>query len=164
MRGRLSPSKASEAVSLQVRRKRRWSTVDRARTDGRGAYLLRWRPNGAGARKLRLAYRGDESRMAATRRLGKIHVYRTAQASWYGPGLYGNRLGCGGTLGPNTLGVAHKQLPCGARVTLHYRGQTVRTRVIDRGPYVAGREFDLTAATKRRLGFGSTGRIQFSTG
>ena len=32
-------------------------------------------------------------------------------------------------------------------------------RVVDRGPYVGGREFDLTAATKSRLGFGSTGNI-----
>jgi len=32
--------------------------------------------------------------------------------------------------------------------------------VIDRGPYVGGREFDLTAATKRALGFGSTGYVQ----
>jgi rare lipoprotein A (peptidoglycan hydrolase) len=35
----------------------------------------------------------------------------------------------------------------------------VRVRVVDRGPFVAGREFDLTAATKRRLGFGSVGTI-----
>jgi rare lipoprotein A len=31
--------------------------------------------------------------------------------------------------------------------------------VIDRGPYVGGREFDLTEATRNRLGFGSTGTI-----
>ena len=31
--------------------------------------------------------------------------------------------------------------------------------MIDRGPYVGGREFDLTEATRNRLGFGSTGTI-----
>jgi rare lipoprotein A len=31
--------------------------------------------------------------------------------------------------------------------------------VIDRGPYVGAREWDLTAATKRRLRFGSTGTV-----
>jgi rare lipoprotein A (peptidoglycan hydrolase) len=32
-------------------------------------------------------------------------------------------------------------------------------RVIDRGPYVAGREFDLTEATARRLHFHGHGAI-----
>jgi rare lipoprotein A len=31
--------------------------------------------------------------------------------------------------------------------------------VVDRGPYVGGREFDLTAATRSRLGFDGTGTI-----
>jgi rare lipoprotein A (peptidoglycan hydrolase) len=35
----------------------------------------------------------------------------------------------------------------------------VRVPVVDRGPYVGAREFDLTAATKARLGFGSTGTV-----
>jgi rare lipoprotein A (peptidoglycan hydrolase) len=30
---------------------------------------------------------------------------------------------------------------------------------VDRGPYVGAREFDLTAATRRRLHFGSTGTV-----
>ena len=37
--------------------------------------------------------------------------------------------------------------------------RVVRARVIDRGPYVGGREFDLTAATKSKLGFGSVGTV-----
>jgi rare lipoprotein A (peptidoglycan hydrolase) len=44
-------------------------------------------------------------------------------------------------------------------VTLRYHGHTVRVPVIDRGPYVAGREFDLTEATKRALGFGDLGEV-----
>jgi rare lipoprotein A len=39
----------------------------------------------------------------------------------------------------------------------------VRVPVVDRGPYVAGREFDLTEATKRALRFGDTGQV-WSTG
>ena len=77
-------------------------------------------------------------------------MYRKANASWYGPGLYGNRLGCGGTLTAGRLGVAHKSLPCGAKVTLRHGGHVVRVPVIDRGPYVGGREFDLTAATAQQ--------------
>ena len=45
-------------------------------------------------------------------------------------------------------------------MTLRHRGRIVRVRVIDRGPYVGGREYDLTAATARRLGFSGHGPIQ----
>src|SRR5215471_7928543 len=41
---------------------------------------------------------------------------RTAGATWYGPGLYGNKTACGETLLPNTIGVAHRSLPCGTTV------------------------------------------------
>jgi len=36
----------------------------------------------------------------------------------------------------------------------HYRRRTLRVRVIDRGPYVTGRDYDLTMATKEALGAG----------
>ena len=40
-----------------------------------------------------------------------------------------------------------------------YRLQHIRVPVVDRGPYVAGRDFDLTYATKEALGFGDTGEV-----
>jgi rare lipoprotein A len=87
-------------------------------------------------------------------------VFRTAVASWYGPGLYGGGLACGGTLTPGTLGVAHKTLPCGTRVTLRYHSHQVTVPVVDRGPYVAGRDYDLTGATRARLHFqGGVGTV-----
>jgi len=73
-----------------------------------------------------------------------VIAYRKAFASWYGPGLYGNRTACGQTLTSSTLGVAHKTMPCGTKLHLRHRGRSVTVRVIDRGPYAAGREFDLT--------------------
>jgi len=96
---------------------------------------------------------------AVARRVKRVNVFRRALASWYGPGLYGGSLACGGTLSPGTLGVAHKRLPCGTKVTFHHRGRTVRVPVVDRGPFVGAREYDLTAATKARLGFGGTGTV-----
>jgi len=57
------------------------------------------------------------------------------------------------------VGVAHKSLPCGTKVTFRYGGRSVAARVIDRGPYVGGREWDLTAALKQKLGFPSTGTV-----
>ncbi len=55
--------------------------------------------------------------------------------------------------------MAHKSLPCGTKVTFRYRGRSVTARVIDRGPYIAGREWDLTEALKRKLRFPSTGTV-----
>jgi rare lipoprotein A len=85
--------------------------------------------------------------------------YRFAGASYYGPGLYGNGVACGGTLEPGTLGVANKTLPCGTMVKLRYNGRAITVPVIDRGPYVAGRDYDLTEATKDRLGFPGVGDV-----
>jgi hypothetical protein len=67
--------------------------------------------------------------------------------SWYGPGFYGHMGACGlvpGGIQADTIGVAHRTLPCGTRVTFRYNGRTVTTIVIDRGPYVAGRIWDMT--------------------
>jgi rare lipoprotein A (peptidoglycan hydrolase) len=85
--------------------------------------------------------------------------YRRVKATWYGPGLYGNRLACGGRLRTRTLGVAHKSLPCGTKVALRYRGRTVVVPVIDRGPYARGVSYDLTEATARQLGMTQTARV-----
>ena len=69
-------------------------------------------------------------------------------------------LACGGELTSWTVGVANRTLPCGTFVvTLCYDGHTVRVPVVDRGPFVEGREFDLTEATNGELGFGDTGEV-----
>jgi rare lipoprotein A len=160
VRGALRPAGAGRAVSLQVGRSGGgWITVDHDRTDAKGRYVLAWRATKTGTKRVRVHFGGTRQLSSARHLAGTARVYRRAVASWYGPGLYGQHLACGGTLTAGTLGVAHKSLPCGTNVTLHYRGRTVRVPVVDRGPFVGGREFDLTAATKRRLGFGSTGMV-----
>jgi hypothetical protein len=159
LRGRLLPALAERKVALQVRSRGGWSTVDRARTGRGGRFVAAWRPRRVGVYRLRVRFTGDRSAAASTSRSQRVHVYRAGHASWYGPGLYGNGTACGGALTPSRLGVAHKSLPCGTRVTFRYRGRSVTVRVIDRGPFIAGREWDLTAATKQRLGFGSTGTV-----
>jgi rare lipoprotein A (peptidoglycan hydrolase) len=127
--------------------------VIRTRTQADGTFAVRLEPGRTGSYAVR-AYgvhnrraRGSES---PARRLT---AYRLAGASYYGPGLYGNGVACGGTLMPGTMGVAHKTLPCGTKVKLRYHGRSVTVPVIDRGPYVAGRDYDLTEAVRNRLGF-----------
>jgi len=89
-------------------------------------------------------------------------AWRYGGASWYGPGLWGRSTACGQTLRPQTMGVAHKTLPCGTTVKFLYRGRAVVTQVIDRGPYVDGRAWDLTKAVSDALGFEGVGRVRYA--
>ena len=75
---------------------------------------------------------------------------------------YGLGLACGGLLGRHELGVAHKTAPCGTLITFRYGGRSVTVPVIDRGPYIAGREWDLTGATATALGFPGLGKIEWA--
>src|SRR5215207_3323160 len=86
--------------------------------------------------------------------------YQTATASTFA--TYGEDLACGGTLEPGTIGVAHKTLPCGTKLSLKNGADTLKVAVIDRGPYVNGREFDLTQATADELKFDRLGPIEWA--
>lgn len=81
-------------------------------------------------------------------------AWHVTTASWYGPGFYGNRTACGLRYTKTIVGVAHRSLPCGTRLQIRWRGKTVTVPVIDRGPYVKGRDLDLSAALSCRI-FGS---------
>ena len=154
--GTLRPGLAGRLVALQALGRRGWSTLAQTRTGAHGHFRLRYVPRETLSELVRLRFAGDSYDLASHRRLGRLDAYRLAEASWYGGG---GTLACGGSLTSVTLGVANKTLPCGSLVTLRYDGRSVRVPVIDRGPYVAGREFDLTEATKRALGFGDTGEV-----
>lgn len=87
---------------------------------------------------------------------------RWAGATWYGPGFYGGHTACGVVLRPETIGVAHRNLPCGTTVKLVFHGRELVTRVIDRGPYSRGNSWDLTNGAREALGFESSGRIGYA--
>jgi rare lipoprotein A len=150
------PTAAGEAIALQALGGRGWKTIARARTGANGRFRLSYLPRQLGSRWMRLRFGGNATDLASHRRLGRMNVFRVAEASWYGGG---GSLACGGSLTSSTMGVANKTLPCGTMITLRYDGRTVRVPVVDRGPYVAGREFDLTEATKDALDFGGVGEV-----
>jgi rare lipoprotein A len=154
--GTLSPGLAGRTITLQAMGSRGWHNVAHTHTGDRGGFHLRYVPRDTGSERVRLRFDGDAADLPAHRRLGRLNVYRLAEASWYGGG---GSLACGGSLTSGTLGVANKTLPCGTLVTLRYGAHSIRVPVVDRGPYVAGREFDLTEATKQALGFGDTGEV-----
>jgi hypothetical protein len=156
LRGRVSP-RGSRRVKIVVRGPR-GEIVGTASRRG-GTFALRWRPDGLGSYRIRAYGLHTGAVRASASPARRITAYRTAAASYYGPGLYGGALACGGTLEPGTLGVASLTLPCGAKVSLRYRGRGVTVPVVDRGPYVGGRDFDLTSATRARLRFPDTGML-----
>ncbi len=81
--------------------------------------------------------------------------------SWYGPGFYGKRTACGQALTTTLLGVAHRTLPCGTKVTFKNaeNGRIITVPVVDRGPYVSGRTWDLTGGACTKLGACRTGPL-----
>jgi rare lipoprotein A len=156
VRGKVRPS-GRRQVKIVFRGRK--TEVQSVRTKANGTFALRWTPQRTGSYAAR-AYGAHGKRVRASRSVPrKLTAYRFAHASYYGPGLYGNGVACGGTLLPGTMGVAHKTLPCGTKVKLRYRGRTVTVPVIDRGPYVPGRDYDLTEAVKERLGFPGIGTV-----
>jgi rare lipoprotein A (peptidoglycan hydrolase) len=86
--------------------------------------------------------------------------------SWYGPGFYGHRTACGYAYTRGILGVAHRTLPCGTLVTFRNpaNGRTITVPVIDRGPYVSGRQWDMSGGLCTYLGHCYTGSIEWRYG
>ncbi len=81
-------------------------------------------------------------------------------ASFYSGGLTAN----GETTVPSDMTAAHRTLPFGTmvRVTNRINGSSVVVRINDRGPFVAGRVIDLTAAGAVALGFSLEGLASVS--
>lgn len=159
VRGGMRPRTKDRVVWLEARwhGSKGWRLVAKDKTGSSGRFRAKWEPPYVGHYTMRAVLTGSD---AAPRRVDHgVTAYRASEASWYGPGFYGHTTACGQTLESDTLGVAHKSLPCGTPVRFYYRGHTVTAPVIDRGPYSGNREYDLTAETKSRLHFGSTGVV-----
>jgi len=71
---------------------------------------------------------------------------KNAHASYYAEKFHGRRTASGKIYDMNKLTAAHKTLPFGTkvRVTNESNGKTVVVEITDRGPFVRGREIDLS--------------------
>jgi rare lipoprotein A len=89
----------------------------------------------------------------------RIRSVSRGEASWYGPGFYGNRTASGEVLRPGTLTAAHRTLPFGTkvRVTNLWNGRTAIVRINDRGPFHGSRVIDLAHGAARELGVVASG-------
>ena len=84
------------------------------------------------------------------------HDFKVAITSFYGPGSF--TLASGKKVrSERDLFVAHKRLPFGTKVLFRNGKKEVIVKVLDRGPYVSGRDWDLSYAAAKKLGILSEG-------
>lgn len=82
-----------------------------------------------------------------------------ARASWYGPGFHGRQTANGEVFNENELTAAHKDLAFGTKikVTNLANGKSIIVKVNDRGPYIEGRQLDLSKGAAQKLDMIETG-------
>ncbi len=87
---------------------------------------------------------------------------RSGVGSWYGADFHGRKTANGEIYDMHALTAAHPTLPLPSYVdvTNLANNKTVRVRVNDRGPYIAGRIIDMSQASARQLGFETQGKAQ----
>lgn len=77
------------------------------------------------------------------------------KASWYG--ATGNRTASGSHYDGSQMIVAHRTLPFGTKLKVTYKGRSVVVTTADRGPFIRGRELDLSHAAAKKLGMINAG-------
>ena len=82
---------------------------------------------------------------------------REVLASWYGLNFQGQPTASGEPYNAYGYTAAHKTLPLGTELVVSYGGRSVRVTVNDRGPFVAGRELDLSMGAAQYLGLERVG-------
>lgn len=111
--------------------------------------------------RLQQMKRTTPAKGAATTVASTGDTWQTAKVSWYGPGFYGKTTAHGEVLTPGMMNVAHRTLAFGTRIEFRYGGRTCVAVVNDRGPFVAGRTFDLGPGTAAALGFSGVGTVEW---
>lgn len=146
----------------------RWSRATTARVRSTGRFAAAWRTRSTRYHELRLVLPATAAHSGAAERSGaadagtlRVAVVERGKATWYGPGFYGKKTACGIALGPDTVGVAHRTLPCGTQVEVQMGGKTVVAPVIDRGPFANGAVLDLTKPAADALGVDGVHQVRF---
>jgi rare lipoprotein A len=129
-----------------------WTPTVTATVQTGGAFTATWNTDHIGQFSIRAVLDSSQAQPASVTQSMTVTVYLPSVASWYGSTLFGHGTACGEKLTRHILGVANKTLPCGEQVALDYDGRTLTVPVIDRGPYIKGRRYDLTYATAKALG------------
>src|SRR5215468_208466 len=92
-----------------------------------------------------------------------VSTAHAEMASVYGgpDGYCGSRTANGERVDCSAMTAAHRRLPFGTRVRICY-SRCVTVRINDRGPWVRGRDIDLTPAAARAIGLDGIGHVSVS--
>jgi rare lipoprotein A len=85
----------------------------------------------------------------------KPKTHMVASVYWQG-----QRVASGRKFDPDGMTVAHRSLPFGTRLLVSYGGNVAEVVVNDRGPFVHGREIDLSRGVAKALHFSGVGRVR----
>ena len=96
----------------------------------------------------------ENETVSADRSLVDYVEMGTMKASWYGPGFHGQKTANGEQYDQMSFTAAHKTLKFGTllKITNLRNKKSVVVRINDRGPYIAGRDLDLSKAAALALG------------
>ena len=154
------PGGAGQTIVIQVQSPDgMWATAAKSTVAADDTYVARWRSAHIGRFQARAVLAGATAAAAGTPPVITVTVHHPTTATWYGPGFYGKKTACGIVLTHQTVGVAHRSLPCGTQVSILYDGHTLVVPVIDRGPFANGADWDLTQAAAQALGITETARV-----
>jgi rare lipoprotein A (peptidoglycan hydrolase) len=103
-----------------------------------------------------VTYLGTEHQPRRYRSLGQTG---TAVCSWYGNEFHGRLTACGQVYNQNDFTCASKTLPFGTRLALTRGERRIVVVVTDRGPFIAGRDLDLSRAAAQALGFSGVATV-----
>jgi len=90
---------------------------------------------------------------------GQPIIEQRGEASYYGPGFQGKKTATGEKFDQNQPTAAHPALPLGTKATVTNleNGKSVDVKINDRGPYVKGRDIDLSKSAAKELGMTKDG-------
>ena len=96
----------------------------------------------------------EEEIISADRSLVEFVDKGSMKASWYGPGFHGRKTANGEVYDQMSFTAAHKSLKFGTllKITNLKNNKSVVIRINDRGPYIHGRDIDLSKAAALELG------------
>lgn len=86
-------------------------------------------------------------------------IIESGKASYYADKFVGRKTANGETFRQRKRTAAHKTLPFGTKVSVKNldNGRTVKVRINDRGPFVAGRIIDLSKKAARKINMVNAG-------
>ena len=150
VKGVFRPIWSDRQADLKWKDNGEWELIDQMKLAD-GEFKVTLPAKDVGRRHIRAVFDRDVRNTYA--RAGEVlRIHGRDRATWYGPGFFGRRTACGQTYYRDLLGVAHRTLPCGTKVSVLYKGRSVKVPVVDRGPY-GHANWDLTEETAQRLRF-----------